>query len=345
MTFPGRRDGAPVSLDVGPEALGVDGESLPFVDMDVVDLDGHAATFRLVDGRAVTVTHLAAARDRFVEELLAARARARRAALLATTGDAPLVEVSAKRGEERVTVVVARDAITVEPVNGIPDMVPLSALSALRREGYELTLEVRGGAAVHLRHAGQRTDELCERIERARADLAERTSESYAELDPSLSTLGAPDGWAVDASTAGPAWPALRRAVAGHARAAEVDTLAELAGDRLRLGLKAQRGGSTMPFALAPVGARVAVEATDVDDRATFVFEVGAAEADVDRLNLVLLQTSFRREALSLPDDQLGRWALALRTLPYVRWARERLVARVVHDARWRDAVRTALSG
>ena len=40
-----------------------------------------------------------------------------------------------------------------------------------------------------------------------------------------------------------------------------------------------------------------------------------------------LLLTSFRRELLMLPDDELGHWAAAVRSQPAVRWLRERLAA------------------
>jgi hypothetical protein len=58
----------------------------------------------------------------------------------------------------------------------------------------------------------------------------------------------------------------------------------------------------------------------------------------------VLLLTSFRREAISFPEDQLGRWAVAVRTLDIVQWARRALVARVVHDDGWETSVRRALT-
>jgi hypothetical protein len=119
-----------------------------------------------------------------------------------------------------------------------------------------------------------------------------------------------------------------------------VAVLEGLSGDRLRLGIKASVGGSTMAFVLAPAKGKVAVEGTAEDGaRATFVFRTD----DVDRLNAVLLLTSFRREALYLPDDQLGRWALAVRTLEVVRWARGALVARIVHDETWPDKITAAL--
>jgi hypothetical protein len=102
-------------------------------------------------------------------------------------------------------------------------------------------------------------------------------------------------------------------------------------------------GVVTMPFVLAVVGTgdgrRVAVEAVDADDRATFVF----ATDEVDRLNAALVLSAFRREVLSLPDTELGRWAVAVRLQPHVAWARSRLVARVVHDGAWEAAITSAL--
>ena len=79
-----------------------------------------------------------------------------------------------------------------------------------------------------------------------------------------------------------------------------------------------------MPFLLAPVGDLVAVEATDADDRATYIFRTD----DVERLNAVLVLTTFRREVYSLADDELGRWATAVRVLEPVRWMRGALAAR-----------------
>jgi hypothetical protein len=94
---------------------------------------------------------------------------------------------------------------------------------------------------------------------------------------------------------------------------------------------------------LAPAGDRVAVEGTDTDARVTYVFAAGAGEADVDRLNVVLMLVSFRREALYLPEEELGRWAVAARTLDVVRWARTALAARIVHDEKWEANLRAAL--
>jgi hypothetical protein len=297
-----RVDGAPGTLEVTSDALLVDGRALPWVDLDHVDVDAPRLHVRSVDGTAHTLSHLATAFDRVVEELVEARSRARRAALCQWTGDAPLATFDAKRGDERVRVVLFPDGLTAEPLTGRPDMLPLSCLVRIDRDGYDLTLRARGLPDVHLRHLGSRTDEFLQRVERAVADLRDRTRAAYRSLAPELDGLDAADGWAVDARTAGPCWTPLRAAVAGQRRAEELDLLAGLAGDRLRLGVKCRAGSATLTFALAPVHGRVAVEATDTEDRATFVF----ATDDVERLNAVLLATSFRREALARADRPSG---------------------------------------
>ncbi|HTN81727.1 MAG TPA: hypothetical protein VMK16_18820, partial [Acidimicrobiales bacterium] len=115
---------------------------------------------------------------------------------------------------------------------------------------------------------------------------------------------------------------------------------AELAKSRLRVGTWTDGGRVSMPFVLAPVGDLVAVEATDADDRATYIFRT----EDVDWLNAVLVLTTFRREVYSLPDEQLGRWATAVRVLEPVRWMRGALAGRVVHDDTWPDKIRAALT-
>lgn len=339
-SFAARIDGQPGRIDVRDDALVAAGVEMAWVDLDHVDLDGHRAHLRTVHGTTCTVSHLATAFDRFVDALVEARARARRAALLQWTGDAPLATFDGKRGEERVRIVLFPDGLTVEPLTGVPDLLPLSCLAGIERRGYDLTLRARDLADLHVRHLGNRTDELLHRLDRAVADLRARTRAAYRALSPALEGLDAADGWAVDEATAGPRWAPLRAAVAGQRRSAELDVLADLAGARLRLGVKCGPGSATLPFALAPVGSRAVVEATDADDRATFVFEC----ADVERLNAVLLTTRFRREAIALPDDRLGRWALAVRTLEVVRWARRALVARIVHDDRWEPNLRRALA-
>ncbi len=221
---------------------------------------------------------------------------------------------------------------------------PLPLVRAVRRDGWTFAFELRSLPGVDLAGLGARSDEFEQRIQRARSDLAEATAAAYIGFHPDLRGLDAPDGWAVDAAAAGPRWDLLHRTWLSLGRAESAAWLADWAGpDGVRLGLWTEGGTTCLPFLLAArgegEGARVAVEAVDGDDRATFVF----ATDDVDRLNASLILTAFRREALSLPTDELGRWAVAVRTQATVQAARGQLVARVTHDDGWAQRMQAAL--
>jgi hypothetical protein len=213
---------------------------------------------------------------------------------------------------------------------------PFALVDDVAGDGGRVTLARRGLAPLSVEGLGSEAAALVAAVDRARRDLAGLTASAYAALDPGLGGLSAPDGWAVPAAAAGRHWAVLRRVVAGP----EVDVLAGIAGDGLRLGVKVLAVGRPVPFALAPVGAKVVLEVTGPTRGATLVF--GAADAD--RLNAALLVLNLRREALELPDARLGRWALAARAVDVVGWARAALVARVPHGDRWEDNVTAALA-
>jgi len=340
MTYRASLAGTQVEVSVEPDVLRIGDLDVPYHEMDDVVLDGWTLTMR-GPSREVTISQLGAARDTFMRDFRKARLHARRAAMLQSGAADPIDVYEAFRGDQPVTVGLHSDGLTVEADAGAPDYVPLSCIRSVERNGYQFTLQVRGLDPVTFGRLGARTDEFVQDLDAARRDLRARTRDAYAELDPALADLSAPDGWAVTRSEAGVSWPSLRAAFAAQNRADEIDALEKIAGDGVRLGLKAAFNGRTMPFALAPSAGRVAVESADEEARATFVFTTG----DVDRLNAVLLLTSFRREALFFPEDQLARWAVAVRMLPVVRWAREALAARIVHDASWQRNVEAALAG
>lgn len=326
-----------VQVEVGKEGLAVEGRVVSWLDMDDVVVEDHTVRLVLAGAPPLTLTHLARARDDFLADLRAARSPARRAAMLQGS-TAPTDTFTFPAGE----IHLFADAVVVELAVGPPTFVPLSLVERVDRDGYTITLALRGGVPpLTVGQLARRTDEFLADLDKARAALAVATATALADLEPALAGLVIPDGWGIDAAAAGRWWEPLRQAVAGQKRGEEVAVLAGLAGDRLRLGVKigGERGGP-LPFALAQVGDRVAVEGTDADARATFVF----ATDDVDRLNVALLLTSFRREAISLPEPELGRWAVAARTLEVVRWARAALVARVVHDESWSTKVTAALT-
>jgi hypothetical protein len=341
--FPCRLDDQPVTITIEPTSIVADGRSIPYVDVDGVRVDGHTITFDMADGSTKAVTQLGRQHEDFVLELDKAWRHARRAALLQWTGDAPIDEYDGRNGEAPVKVVLFGDGVTVEGHTGAPAMAPFALIDRVERDNYTITLSLRAGLdAVVIRQLGRRTEEFLLDLDKARSALVARTVAAYEDFSHDLAGFAAPDGWAVDRAGAGVYWNALRAAVAGQERGPEVDHLESLAGGALRLGIKANFAGAALPFALATANGKTAVEGTaEGEARATFVF----ATDDVDRLNAVLLLTSFRREAISFPEDQLGRWAVAVRLLELLRWARAALVDRVVHDATWTDKITQALSG
>jgi hypothetical protein len=333
--------GAPATVAVGPAALDLDGRSLPYVEMDAVTLTGHRIELGMHGADSVALSGFGPRHDAFVADLDTARAAARRAALLQWTGTP---EVDAYRqapggdGDVPTVVHLFADGLTVEPQCGVPELVPFGLLERVERDGYTIRLHRRGLAPVVVRRLGPRTDEFVADLERARVAARRQVADAFAALDDRLSGFEAPNGWAIAAESAGVFGGALAAAFAAGDRAEEVAVLAGLARQPLRYGLALQPEG-VMPFVLVAGATTAAVEAVGDDARATYVF----ATSDLDRLNRALLLTSFRREALYLPEAALGRWSLAARTLPVVQWARSVFAARIVHDDAWPAALAAAL--
>ena len=103
----------------------------------------------------------------------------------------------------------------------------------------------------------------------------------------------------------------------------------------------------------------VAQEVTSETGHATYVFRLlpperfaqlsGDVLADeveraIARLNRALLLLNFRREPLYAREEEMqtgrfARYRVALRKLDYLRWAREALLGRAVHNATWEEQV------
>lgn len=341
-SYPGQVDGAPGTITVGPDLLDAAGRMLPYVDMDSVTVAGHTIELGMHPAGSVRIGSLGPRTDAFVTALDAARSRARRAALLQWTGTPELTaftQAPAGPAEVPVGIHVFDDGLTVEPRNGTPELVPYALIDRIDRDGYAITIGRRGLDPVTVRRLGPRTDEFVSTVERGRAAQRQAMAAAYGQLDDRLAGFVAPDGWAVDPADAGSFGGALGDAFAAGDRAEEMTVLAGLARGGMRYGIALQPEGP-LPFALAIGGATVAVESADAEQaRATYVF----ATTDVDALNRALIMISFRREALYLPADKLGRWSLAVRTLPVVAWARSVIAARVVHDDNWQAGIAAAV--
>jgi len=348
--FPARVDGRRVDVVPAPDALICGERLIDWNDVDGVDVvraSPLSLRLTLADATTVDIDQLGPRGDEFGDVFRESRSRVRRASLT-QSAEAPLESFVGRAPDGVLTdVTLFPHVLVVEPRTSDPVLhVPLSLLAAVERDGWTFLLRGRGIDDVTLGGFGPRTDELEARLGEARRALGATTRAAMTAFEPALEGFDLPDGWSVTAEQAGRHGPVLAQRWADGARAAQVATLAAASGaGRLRYGMWTEGGVVALPFVLAVVGdgdaRRVAVEAVDADDRATFVFAVD----DVDRLNAGLVLCAFRREVLSLPDAELGRWAVAVRLQPHVRWVRERLVARVVHDAAWESGVAAALRG
>jgi len=344
-SYSGRVDGATGSITVGPQVLDAAGRSLAYVDMDTVAVTGHTIDLGMHPAGTVRIQALGPRTDAFLADLDRARSRARTAALLQWTGTpelASFTQAPAGPADVPVTVHVFDDGLTVEPRNGTPELVPYALIDAVGRDGYSVTLSRRGLDPVTVRRLGPRTDEFLATLERGRATQRQAVAEAYGALDDRLLGYSAPNGWAQTTGEAGMFGGALAEAFAVGERTGEIPVLAELtgrAGGGMRYGLALQPEGP-MPFVLATGATHTAMESAAGDQaRATYVF----ATTDTDALNRALIMISFRREALYLAEASLGRWSLAVRTLPVVQWARSVYATRIVHDEAWPEAIAAAL--
>jgi hypothetical protein len=117
--------------------------------------------------------------------------------------------------------------------------------------------------------------------------------------------------------------------------------------------------GSTLPPELAGrevlvlfrIGRALALEVPSSTESATYLFRAGdPAERTAREVIRALAAIQFRREPISLPDEQLlcgrgARYHEALKLVPGLRAAREAFLGRAVHSGTeaWRKALETAL--
>lgn len=345
-SYTGHLDGKPAVFGIGPHGLDAGGRIFAWVEMDGLAARGHTIELSIYDAtlgaQRYTISLLGPRFDAFLADLAEARSRARRAALLQWTGEPELrafTQAPESPDDDPVALHVFADGFTAEPRTGVPDLVPFGLVTDIARDGYRITVQRRGLPEITVRRLGSRTDEFEQVIARCRAADTAATAAAFAEFDDRLTGLSAPHGWAITAAEAGAFGGALADAFAAGPRAEEIGILAGLAPGGLRYGISLQPE-APLPFVLAVGRGAVAVESVAEDEaRATYVF----ATADADAVNRALIMLSFRREAVYLPAERLGRWTLAARTLPIVQWARSVFAARVIHDDNWRSAITAAL--
>jgi hypothetical protein len=347
--FPGRVDGTRVDIDLQPEALISGDRTIDWNDVDRVDIVRESPLslrLTLADATSINIDQLGPRGDEFGATLREFRSMVRGASLTQNAW-APVAEFVVHEPDSTESDVrLFPHVLVIEARSGAGlSHIPLPLLRDVTRDGWVFHFHCRGIDDIDLRGFGPRTDEFELRLAETREALNATTRAAVTTFEPGLEGLDLADGWAITTAEAGAHAPALVERWANAGRAEQVKALTDLVGaDHVRYGMWTEGGTVTMPFVLAIHGEgqnmKVAVEAVDADDRATFVFAVD----DVDRFNAALILSAFRREVLSLPDAELGRWAVAVRMQPHVQWMRERLVARIVHDTRWAEGIAASLA-
>lgn len=217
------------------------------------------------------------------------------------------------------------------------------------------TARLWSGERVAFSKLAGRTDEIRQVLQEARAALADTAAAALARWLPTLppgerSVLAA--RWLpgrflsladLDAVAAGVSEALFASWVPSQPRGAQGAALREWAAEGALFAGYATDGGEAGLWLLARRGERFLIESISQEDWATYRFSGGdELPALAGRL---LCAPHFSREALYLPLEELtgerAAYAVAARSLPFLRALRERFRGRVVHReaAPWRAAL------
>jgi hypothetical protein len=275
------------------------------------------------------------------------------------------------------------DAIVVVPERAQMFGIPYSFVEGVEwnEELYQTTVRADDGQALVFGHLAKRSEEFRDELQRLMAALAKRTADTLQGLIPGVSAETAAtlagvmrDGraapqTAVDAID--PAlWPLLETAVVGteELRATYEHLKAMTPAGQMALGIKSVKSiepepgqeppppeqGDNHLWFFAPVlekGNAIAHEITSEAGHATYLYRTGADEVApaMAKINRAILTLNFRREPIYASDEEIqtgkfSRYRVAVRSLDYLRFARERFLGRAIHNASWAAQVEEAVA-
>ena len=338
---------------ISDEALVVGPVSVSWLDADVLSAADYRIALDLWPGGRLVLSQLGRRFDTFVQELRRVRNQARVAGLLAHGITRPKTfsgAVLAGGGQNAAELQVYDTHVTVVPIDADPWQVPLGALTDVRAqlEPPGVILEARSGLTTFGRLARRREAievAIIERREAQRDLLAELTGQSVFS-----------DGWGVARAEVRDFDQLLERFTAPE-RVLGRSTLVAAATSEPRLGFvqlvdpdgdalqcPARLPDNWAAFVLVPVGSLTVLEIIAGPSAATYVFR-----DEIDAVNRDLQLLHFRRAPLALTAEQAQLTAsnphrLALRRLEPLRRLRSAMVARLIHNDGWREALRAAVA-
>jgi len=338
----------------GDDALVVGPVTVAWLDADAVTAADYHITVDCWPGGRLHLSQLGRRFDSFAAALARARNQARVAGLLAHAPAMPDVFPAAVLGTGAplpAELQVYPTHVTVVPDGGDPWQIPHGALSGIAASDEPpavILTTVEGQTTIG--HLARRRDVFHAAVTARRAAQAEL-------LDGYAGQPGFADGRGVARSSIAEFDALLARCASPDRLDGARTILAAASGGEPRLGFvqlldpdsESLQAPSALPenwasFLLVPAGRRVVLEILAGPGAATYVFN-----AAIDAANHDLQLLHFRRAGLALTTEQAAitpenPHRLALRRLKPLQRLRTATHARLVHAARWSDALAEALA-
>ena len=275
------------------------------------------------------------------------------------------------------------DSLVVVPELAQMFGIPYSFVEGVdwNEELYQATVRADDGQALTFGHLAKRSEEFRDELNRLMDALANRTAQTLGALLPGVAadTVGKlagvmRDGRAVQQSAVDAIdpslWPLLETAVVGTDELRETyEHLKSMTpAGQMALGVKSVKAVEAEPgeeppppaqgdnhlWFFAPVlekGNAIAHEITSEEGHATYLYRTARDEVarSMARINRAILTLNFRREPIYASEEEIqtgkfSRYRVALRSLDYLRFARERFLGRAIHNASWAQQIDDAVA-
>ena len=330
--------GEAAALVIGDDAVSAGPRSVAYLDADRFAVLDRTIELTVHPSGRLVLSMLGRRHDTFVATLREAWLTRRVAGMLAHGIEAPTSFRGVVVGPAPLPaqLLLFTTHLTVAPDDGDPWQIPLGAVTSVRHDADDWTIDIAAyGEVFRFGQLARQTSAFARAVDdgvtKSRAALG-------AENESSLFS----DGAGVPASKL-PAFTSLLERWSSPERLEAAKAIAAKAGDpRIGLvkivdidgGMLAANDplpGNVAAFLLAPLGSRVVVEILSGPSAATYVFD-----GDVDAINRDLQQLHFRRRPLQLSDAELASqesdYRLAARKLEPLRRLRAAARDRILHD-------------
>ena len=341
---------------IGDDALSVGPVTVSYLDADVLRAADYRVEIDLWPSGRLVLSQLGRRFDTFTAELVRVRNQARVSGLLAHGITMPEVfsgAVLVDSGQRPAELHVFDTHVTIVPLDDDPWQIPLGAICTIGEQANP------PGVRIETTRSLTTIGQLGRRREACQASIVERMEAQRQLLADVTGVSGFSDGWGRGrgrTSTEIAAFNGLFEQFAAAERRSGGEILLSMATADPRIGFvqlldpepAGLPGASTLPsnwatFLLVPVAGVTVLEIVAGPAAATYVFR-----GEIDAVNADLQMLHFRRAPLALTADQAALTPanphrLALRKLAPLARLRAMTTARLVHNERWAESLRSAV--